>query len=166
MRRASKIDRNQPEIVDALRRAGASVQPLHSVGQGCPDLAVGFRGQTYLIETKDGSLPPSRRKLTPAQTEWHAAWRGHVAVAKNISEALDAIGLSPVSAGPSTAAQGVAPSAHPLSPEGSTQAGAYNPPSECRANNAARAREARKKRALDAAAYAALAGEMATEAPK
>ena len=131
MRRASKIDRNQPEIVDALRRAGASVQPLHSVGQGCPDLAVGFRGQTYLIETKDGSLPPSRRKLTPAQTEWHAAWRGHVAVAKNISEALDAIGLPPVSAGPSTAAQGVAPSAHPPSPEGPTQAGAiYNPPSE------------------------------------
>ena len=35
--------------------------------------------------------------------------------------------------------------------------------SECRANNAARAREARKKRALDAAAYSALAGEMATE---
>lgn len=93
MRTAAKVDANQPEIVAALRSAGATVQPLHSVGQGCPDLLVGFRGQTYAIEVKDGRKPPSARKLTPAQNDWHAGWRGHVAVVSTVEEALAAIGL-------------------------------------------------------------------------
>ena len=92
-RRASKVDRNQAEIVAALRAVGASVQPLHAVGQGCPDLAVGFRGAVYFLEVKDGSLPPSARKLTPAQIEWHRDWRGHVAVVLTAEEALRAIGV-------------------------------------------------------------------------
>ncbi|MFN7002205.1 MAG: hypothetical protein ACK4NW_02100 [Roseinatronobacter sp.] len=93
MRRAAKVDRNQSEIVGALRAVGASVQPLHAVGQGCPDLAVGFRGQCFFLEVKDGSLPPSARKLTSAQEEWHAAWRGHVAVVTSEQEATAAIGV-------------------------------------------------------------------------
>lgn len=93
MRRAAKVDRNQAEIVGALRAVGASVQPLHSVGQGCPDLLVGFRGQCFAIEVKDGLLPPSARKLTAAQVEWHGAWRGHVAVVTSAEEATAAIGV-------------------------------------------------------------------------
>lgn len=93
MRRAAKVDRNQPEIVAALRDVGASVQPLHSVGKGCPDLLVGFRGANYLLEVKDGRLAPSDRKLTAAQAEWHPAWRGHATVVKSVDEALKAIGV-------------------------------------------------------------------------
>lgn len=93
MRRAAKVDRNQPEIVGALRAVGASVQPLHAVGQGCSDLLVGFRGVNHCLEVKDGSLPPSRRKLTPDQVEWHASWRGSVVVVNNIAEAMQAIGV-------------------------------------------------------------------------
>lgn len=93
MRRAAKVDRNQPEIVGALRAVGASVQPLHAVGKGCPDLAVGFRGQVFFLEVKDGQLAPSDRKLTPAQKEWHANWRGHVAVVLSADDALKAIGV-------------------------------------------------------------------------
>jgi hypothetical protein len=92
MRRAAKVDANQSDIVAALRAVGASVQPLHSVGQGCPDLLVGYGKHCYTIEVKDGSLPPSARKLTPAQIEWHANWRGHVAVVATVKEALIAIG--------------------------------------------------------------------------
>lgn len=88
------MDRNQSEIVRALRQAGASVHPCHGAGQGFPDLAVGFRGRNYLIEVKDGALAPSDRKLTPAQQEWHAAWRGDAVVVTSVSEALAAIGLS------------------------------------------------------------------------
>ena len=89
MRRAAKIDSNQPEIVAALRAAGASVQPLHAVGEGVPDLLVGIRGKTCLLEVKDGAKPPSARRLTPAQIEWHAAWRGSpVAVVCTAEEAL------------------------------------------------------------------------------
>ena len=92
-RYAAKVDRNQSEIVEALRQIGCSVQPLHTVGAGCPDLAVGWQGRTFLIEVKDGLAPPSERQLTPAQVEFHAAWRGHVAVVTSVKEALEAIGI-------------------------------------------------------------------------
>lgn len=89
MRRAAKIDDNQELIVRALRRAGASVQSLGAVGSGCPDLLVGHRGRTFLIEVKDGTKAPSKQALNPAQKAWHAAWRGsRVEVARSIQEAL------------------------------------------------------------------------------
>lgn len=76
MRRAAKIDANQPEIVQALRKAGASVQSLAGIGVGCPDLLVGFQGKTALVEIKDGQKVKSAQKLTADQTDWHASWRG------------------------------------------------------------------------------------------
>lgn len=88
MRRAAKVDSNQPEIIEALRKAGASVQPLHAVGGGCPDILVGFRGRNFAMEVKDGSLPPSARRLTEMQADWHLLWRGQVAVVKSVPEAL------------------------------------------------------------------------------
>lgn len=88
MRRAAKVDANQTDIVAALRKIGATVQPLHGVGSGCPDLLVGYRGVNYAIELKDGAKPPSARKLTPDQVEWHIAWRGQVAVADSIEAAI------------------------------------------------------------------------------
>lgn len=91
MRRAAKVDRNQAEIVGYLRQLGASVQPLHSVGQGCPDLLVGWQGGNYLLEVKDGEAPPSGRKLTPDQVAWHAEWRGQVLTVKNADEARRAL---------------------------------------------------------------------------
>lgn len=93
MRRAAKIDANQPEIVAALRRAGASVTPTHAAGQGFPDLTVGFRGRNFLLEVKDGSKPPSARRLTADQIEWHDKWRGEVVVVRSIEAALAAIGV-------------------------------------------------------------------------
>lgn len=91
MRRAAKVDRNQAEIVKALRQAGASVLCLHTVGQGCPDLLVDFRGKTRLIEIKDGDLPPSARKLTPDELRFSAFWTGPLDVVMSPEEALDAI---------------------------------------------------------------------------
>jgi hypothetical protein len=88
MMRAAKVDANHGEIVDALRKIGASVQSLAAVGDGCPDLLVGFRGRNLLIEVKDGSKPPSGRKLTAAQSCWHWAWIGDVRVACNAAQAI------------------------------------------------------------------------------
>ncbi len=90
-RRASKVDDNQREIVQALRKAGASVQFLHDVGMGCPDILVGYRGVNHLMEIKDGDKSPSRRRLTPFQDEWHAAWSGQVAIVSSVDEALAVI---------------------------------------------------------------------------
>ena len=86
MRRAAKIDANQTEIVEALRAVGASVQSLATVGGGCPDIAVGWRGKVWLIEIKD------RSRFTPAQKKWHRDWQGKAYVANDANEALEIIG--------------------------------------------------------------------------
>jgi Holliday junction resolvase len=91
MRRAAKTDANQSEIVSALRKIGATVQPLHGVGEGCPDLVCGYRGRNLMLEVKDGSKPPSARKLTKDQVRWHEQWRGQVCVVCNIEEAIAAV---------------------------------------------------------------------------
>jgi len=84
-----QIDHNQPEIVAALRAAGATVQHLHEVGKGCPDLLVGFRGVNYLLEIKN---PNTKGKLTPAEAGWHLMWCGSSMIVNSIDEALAAIG--------------------------------------------------------------------------
>lgn len=83
-----RIDANHGEIVKALRGVGASVQSLADLGKGAPDLLVGFRGRNWLFEVKDGSLPPSRQKLTLDEKKWRNSWRGHYAVATSPDEAL------------------------------------------------------------------------------
>jgi len=93
VRRASKIDANQEAVVSALRAAGASVQSLAAVGDGVPDLLVGFQEQTYLIEVKDGQKPPSKRKLTEDQVKWHENWKGgFLSVSEDPEQALKFIG--------------------------------------------------------------------------
>lgn len=92
MRRAAAIDANQPAIVQALRAIGCTVQPLHTVGAGVPDLLVGHANRTFLLEVKDGSKPPSKRALTPDQLEWHGAWRGGpLAVVCDVESAIRAV---------------------------------------------------------------------------
>lgn len=89
MRRAAKIDANQPDIVAALRSIGATVAVTSTVGQGFPDICVGYRGRSILMEVKDGTKSPSERKLTPDQEKFHAAWRGEIVVVKSAAEAVD-----------------------------------------------------------------------------
>ena len=80
--RAAKIDANQQQVVSALRGAGCMVDSLASVGNGVPDLLVGYRAKNgerklWIVEVKDGAKPKSRQALTPAQEQWHAAWSGY-----------------------------------------------------------------------------------------
>ncbi len=75
-----RVDANQKEVVAYLRQLGASVQMLHEVGRGCPDLLVGFRGINYLFELKNGANAKSRQKLTDDELAWHAKWNGAVYV--------------------------------------------------------------------------------------
>ncbi len=86
MRRKARTDDNQQQIVDALRKAGATVASLHQAGGGIPDLLVGFRGKNSLIEIKG-----KKGKLTKAQIEFFAKWRGKAYVCRTIDEALTAI---------------------------------------------------------------------------
>lgn len=88
MRRKARVDDNQQEIVAALRQVGCSVISLAPVGGGCPDILCGFQGRNILMELKDGSKSPSRRKLTADQQGFHATWNGQIAVVKNVKEAI------------------------------------------------------------------------------
>lgn len=92
MRTAAKIDANQPEIVRGLRQVGASVLHLHELGQGAPDILVGFRGMNVLMEIKDGSKPPYAQRLTSFEEDWQDRWMGQVIVVRTVTEALRAIG--------------------------------------------------------------------------
>ena len=88
-RRAAKVDANQSEIVDVARQLGCTVQPLHTVGQGVPDLLVGISGHSDLWEVKDGAKRPSERRLTADQIIWHDAWRGcQVQVVDSVEKAI------------------------------------------------------------------------------
>ena len=94
MRRAAKIDANHVQVVLALEAAGATVQSLAAVGQGVPDLLVGFQGKTLLMEIKDGKKSPSHRKLTEQQLAWHGAWLGGpLAVVDGPDAALRMLGV-------------------------------------------------------------------------
>ena len=89
MRYAARVDANQTQIVSALRAAGATVQSLSAVGQGCPDLLVGYQGTNILMEIKDGKKSPSDRKLTSDQIVWHSEWNGVVFLVTSVNEALE-----------------------------------------------------------------------------
>jgi hypothetical protein len=89
MRHAARIDANQDQIVTALRAMGATVR-IVTQGNGLPDLLVGFRGVTILMEVKDGQKVPSARKLTPAEQKFFEEWRGGiVAIVNSVDEAID-----------------------------------------------------------------------------
>ena len=90
---ARRVDKNQKRIIAALRAAGASVTCTYMVGNGFVDIVVGVNGINYLLEIKDGTKPPSKRKLTPCEQAWHRHWRGQVAVVCDEQEALAACGL-------------------------------------------------------------------------
>ena len=94
MRRAAKVDDIQREIVAALRTCGATVLNLSRVGEGCPDLLVGFRGHNVLIEVKRPRAKGQRAgTTTPAQDDFLAGWRGRAVVVRTVDEALRAVGV-------------------------------------------------------------------------
>lgn len=85
---AKRTDANQAEIVAALRKAGCSVQPIHTVGRGCPDLLVGHNGRCYVFEAKT-----AKGRLTDDELDWWEHWRGQYDVIHSAEDALRVMGL-------------------------------------------------------------------------
>lgn len=87
-----RVDRNHGEIVDALRKLGATVQSLATIGDGCPDLLIGYRGLTILMEIKDGNAIPSKRLLTEDELKFQVRWTGQkIYNVGSIEQALEAV---------------------------------------------------------------------------
>lgn len=88
MRTAARKDANQAAIVAALEAAGATVWPI-----GLPvDLLVGYRGRNFLMECKNGELPPSGRKFTDLQRKFMATWRGSMEIVLSAEDAVRRLG--------------------------------------------------------------------------
>lgn len=83
-----RVDKNQSDIVKKFRKLGAKVLILSQVGNGCPDILIGLLRANSMpwcapIEIKDGSKPPSQRKLTPDEQKFHDEWEGFVHIVNN-----------------------------------------------------------------------------------
>lgn len=87
-RHASRIDGNQNEIVEKLRKAGVSVAITSTSGNGFPDLVCGSGGHNFLFEVKDPSKPVNKRKLTKVQFDFHLEWRGQIHVIQYYEDAI------------------------------------------------------------------------------
>lgn len=88
-RQAARRDDNESEIVTGLRAVGCDVVYLNYPA----DLLCGHAGLNHLLEIKDPAKPPSARKLTGAEAEFHRTWRGQVAVVHDLEGALAVVGL-------------------------------------------------------------------------
>ena len=78
----SRVDANQPQIVEALRKCGCLVRSTAALGQGFADLIVLTpRKNLVLLEVKT-----DRGKLTDDQVLFHAAWP--VTVVRTVTQAL------------------------------------------------------------------------------
>jgi len=87
---AKKVDKNQADVVKALRDYGADVYLLHMVGGGIPDLMVLYEATTILLEVKDGA----EKKLTPQQITLFANWKGgHLHRVNSVQESIEVLKL-------------------------------------------------------------------------
>ncbi len=92
MRRAKKIDSNQPEIVKQLRSIpGVTVALDHD------DFLIGYRDKNYWIELKQPNTISKKTgkilesAIKPSQKKLRAEWKGHYAIVSTIEEILDII---------------------------------------------------------------------------
>jgi hypothetical protein len=76
---AKRVDLNHQEVVKALRSLGASVFDASRMGQGFPDLVVGYKQQTVLVEIKSSE----QKRFTNAQLKFMAEWKGSAVVRIN-----------------------------------------------------------------------------------
>ena len=65
--------KTQKPIVDDLRAVGMSVAVTHRLGNGYPDINIGWHGLDQLVELKSSE----RDTLTPDEVKFHAEWRGY-----------------------------------------------------------------------------------------
>ena len=83
---AQAPDANQDEVVKALEKIGCSVYDAHRIGGGLPDLIVGYRGLTMLVEVKT-----PKGKLREGQEQWIREWRGFTCVVRSPEDAIEKV---------------------------------------------------------------------------
>lgn len=79
-------DDNHKDVTQALEKIGCTVHDASVVGGSFPDLVVGYRGLTMLIEVK---TPKGRVK--EGQRKWHTEWKGHTCIVRSPMEAVETV---------------------------------------------------------------------------
>jgi hypothetical protein len=67
-----RVDANQNQIIHTFIALGASVLNLSRVGQGCPDILIGYKNQSILCEIK----ADEKKTFTEPQIKFMQNWRG------------------------------------------------------------------------------------------
>lgn len=87
-----RVDANQKEIVDGLRKAGVSVLITSELGRGFPDLVIAKHGINHLVEIKNPKSQYGKRGLNPNQQAFAEWWTGGpVYMVKTLEEALEIV---------------------------------------------------------------------------
>ena len=87
-RRAAKVDANQAEIVKTFRALGWYVLIISQL-KNCCDIIVSKNGRTIAVEIKDGSKPPSQRKLSTGELKFKNEWQGEYLLVESIDDVLE-----------------------------------------------------------------------------
>lgn len=96
MRRRPRKDRNHPQIVNALRDVGYTVQDLAGVADGCPDILVGgIDRRTGVRRDWPVEIKMPGEPLTDDQEVWHATWGGTVYIVESVDDAYRLVGVLP-----------------------------------------------------------------------
>lgn len=85
-RRVHRVDANQKEILQVARQMGARALSLTDLGQGAPDILIGWRGYNYLWEIKNKL---GENIISQEQQDWMDTWRGQVCVIRTVQEAIE-----------------------------------------------------------------------------
>jgi hypothetical protein len=93
MRKYARQDTNHSDIRSAFERLGCSVVDLSPLGNGCPDLLIGLGGLCIVVEIKDGSKPPSARKLTKDEERFRMNWTGSYKIVENLEGVTETVAL-------------------------------------------------------------------------
>lgn len=95
VRRRTRTDGNQTDIVKALRKCGVSVRIASDMGNDFPDLITASKGRTVLMEIKDGEAKDKRqRELRSGQVAFQNSWQGEAVLVTSVAEALGVYGIT------------------------------------------------------------------------
>lgn len=88
--RIRRVDKNQKQVVAAIRSVGGEVTHIHTIGKGVADLLVSFRQRWLVLEVKMGA----KALLTPDEKVWIAKQRAPVFVVRSPLEAIEILNMT------------------------------------------------------------------------
>jgi hypothetical protein len=85
-RYAARIDSNQAEIMDALRKCGVWCKDMHWCGRGVLDILAWDSGGAFWVECKTGN-----EKLTEAEQRFVDSYPGEWYIARSVEDVVELV---------------------------------------------------------------------------